>query len=95
MAAACAPAAMLIITDQHPRDEDPASIRSDLVSAAAAANISHIEVADPADAISHAISIANSSDAVLWCGPGHLKYREIAGKKVAFDAVKTAREAQL
>lgn len=95
MAQACAPAAMLIITDQHPRDEDPAEIRRDLATAAEAAAISHISVADPTEAIAHAISIANRGDAVLWCGPGHLKYREISGTKVAFDAVKTAREAQL
>jgi hypothetical protein len=30
---------------------------------------------------------------VLWCGPGQLKYREIHGKKVPFDAIATARAA--
>jgi hypothetical protein len=29
---------------------------------------------------------------VLWCGPGHLKYREVAGSKVAFDAIAIAKE---
>jgi UDP-N-acetylmuramoyl-L-alanyl-D-glutamate--2,6-diaminopimelate ligase len=50
------------------------------------------EEADPAKAIAKAISMADGA-AVLWCGPGQLKYREIAGKKVEFDAIATARAA--
>ena len=45
-----------------------------------------------AEAISAAVEFA-AGRAVLWCGPGALKYREIAGMKVPFDARKLAQEA--
>ncbi len=91
MARACAGALRLYVTDQHPRDEDPAEIRSTLMDAAQEAGIDAVEVFDPAEAIAQAIEFA-SGRAVLWCGPGALGYREIAGKKVPFDARKIARE---
>jgi len=91
MAKACSGVSRLYVTDQHPRDEDPAAIRTSLMSAALEVGIDAVEVADPAEAISQAIGYA-SGGAVLWCGPGALGYREIAGKKVPFDARKIARE---
>jgi UDP-N-acetylmuramoyl-L-alanyl-D-glutamate--2,6-diaminopimelate ligase len=91
MAKACSGVSRIYVTDQHPRDEDPAAIRTALMEAAQEAGIDAVEVADPAGAISQAIGYA-SGGAVLWCGPGALGYREIAGKKVPFDALKIARE---
>ena len=86
---------LLIITDQHPRDEDPATIRHALITAAAtnmdAGRI--LEIPDPAQAIKRAVLETAEDSAVLWCGPGHLTYREIAGQKIPFDARKIAREA--
>lgn len=92
MAQACKGVTRLFVTDQHPRNEDPASIRRQLLSAAVASNIEAVEAPDPAAAISDAVNFA-AGRAVLWCGPGALKYREVAGKKVPFDARKLAREA--
>jgi UDP-N-acetylmuramoyl-L-alanyl-D-glutamate--2,6-diaminopimelate ligase len=95
MGLAATSADLLIITDQHPRDEDPASIRHALVSAAStkleAGRI--LEIPDPATAIKRAISETPADGAVLWCGPGHLTYREIRGEKVPFDARAIARAA--
>jgi len=91
MAKACSGVSRLYVTDQHPRDEDPAAIRAALMAAAQDTGIDAVEVADPAEAISQAIGYA-SGRAVLWCGPGALGYREISGKKVPFDARKIARE---
>lgn len=95
MGIAGASADLLIITDQHPRDEDAAIIRHALVSAAAtmleAGRI--LEIPDPAEAIKRAVSETDSDSAVLWCGPGHLTYREIRGQKVPFDARELARKA--
>ncbi len=95
MGAAAAGVDLLIITDQHPRDEDPASIRHALLSSAATKldNGRILEIPDPAEAIKRAISDTDSGSAVLWCGPGHLTYREIRGQKVPFDARAIAREA--
>lgn len=95
MGLAASSADLLIITDQHPRDEDPASIRHALLTAAAtklaAGRI--LEIPDPAEAIRTAVLKTSADSAVLWCGPGHLTYREIRGQKVPFDARALAREA--
>ncbi|MTA30564.1 MAG: UDP-N-acetylmuramyl-tripeptide synthetase [Actinobacteria bacterium] len=92
MARACQKARRLIVTDQHPRDEDPALIRHALMQAARESNIDAIEEPDPTKAIQKAISLAGAG-AVLWCGPGQLKYREIQGSKIPFDAIAVARAA--
>jgi UDP-N-acetylmuramoyl-L-alanyl-D-glutamate--2,6-diaminopimelate ligase len=86
---------LLIITDQHPRDENPATIRQALISAAATKVDAEriLEIPDPAQAIRRAVLETAEDSAVLWCGPGHLTYREIAGQKVPFDARKLAKEA--
>lgn len=95
MAQAAKPAALVVITDQHPRDEDPAEIRAALIRGAEAAGISYVEEPDPEQAIAQAIAATPASGAVLWCGPGHLTYREIRGQKVPFDAVSIVRKVQL
>ena len=92
MARACRGVTKLFVTDQHPRDEDPVLIRQQLLQGAGEAGVDAIEVEDPAQAISAAVDFA-AGRAVLWCGPGALKYREIAGMKVPFDARKLAQEA--
>jgi UDP-N-acetylmuramoyl-L-alanyl-D-glutamate--2,6-diaminopimelate ligase len=95
MGIAGASAELLIITDQHPRDEDPAIIRHALLTAARSkADAGRIlEIPDPAEAIKRAVQETAADGAVLWCGPGHLTYREISGQKVPFDARAIAREA--
>lgn len=82
----------IIVTDQHPRSEDPAQIRADLI-AAIPQFAALEEIANPALAVARAVEITNLGGAILWCGPGHLKYREVAGSKVFFDAVSEARGA--
>jgi UDP-N-acetylmuramoyl-L-alanyl-D-glutamate--2,6-diaminopimelate ligase len=52
---------------------------------------SFVEIADPGQAIAAAIASTPRDEAVLWCGPGHLKYREISGQKIAFDAREIAK----
>lgn len=95
MGLAGASADLLIITDQHPRDEDPAIIRHALLTAARSRKDAGriLEIPDPAEAIKRAVAETAADAAVLWCGPGHLTYREIRGQKVPFDARAIAREA--
>jgi UDP-N-acetylmuramoyl-L-alanyl-D-glutamate--2,6-diaminopimelate ligase len=92
MALACQGVEKLIITDQHPRDEDPAAIRQTLLKAAQELSAEVLEEPDPAKAIKKALAVAHGA-AILWCGPGQLKYREIRGEKIPFDAIAVAREA--
>jgi UDP-N-acetylmuramoyl-L-alanyl-D-glutamate--2,6-diaminopimelate ligase len=86
---------ILVITDHHPRFEDPASIRSTLVSAARAARPAGeiYEVSPPEDAIVKAISLVQPGDAILWAGPGHQDYRDIRGVRTPYSARALARQA--
>jgi UDP-N-acetylmuramoyl-L-alanyl-D-glutamate--2,6-diaminopimelate ligase len=95
MAKAAAAANLMVITDQHPRDEDPAAIRATLLAAAHAevAAGRAIEIAEPELAIRQALAATPKDGAVIWCGPGNLRYREVAGTKVAFDARRVFLEA--
>ena len=81
----------ILITDQHPRSEDPAAIRAQL--AAAISEFPRLEeISDPSQCVKRAVEITDAGGAVLWCGPGHLKYREVKGQKLPFDAVAEARK---
>jgi UDP-N-acetylmuramoyl-L-alanyl-D-glutamate--2,6-diaminopimelate ligase len=86
---------ILVITDHHPRFEDPESIRKTLVDSARAARpeLEIYEVSPPEDAIKKAISLAGEGDAILWAGPGHQDYRDIRGVRTPYSARALAREA--
>ncbi len=86
---------VLIVTDHHPRHEEPASIRAALLEGARAAQTPAqiSEVVPPERAIRVAVEQAVEGDAILWAGPGHLDYRDVAGEKIPFSARDIAREA--
>lgn len=86
---------ILVITDQHPRSEDPALIRAAVIDGARAARPDGDirEVAGPEAAIELAVSLARDGDAVIWAGPGHQHYREIQGQRIPFDAAGLAQGA--
>ncbi|WP_235934300.1 Mur ligase family protein [Paramicrobacterium chengjingii] len=86
---------ILIVTDHHPRDEDPANIRRALLEAARDARPDGDirEIADPADAIRVAVSAADADDTVVWAGLAGKDYREIAGEKIAFSVEGETRGA--
>ncbi len=86
---------LLVITDHHPRFEDPASIRKTLVDCAKAARpaLEVIEVSPPEQAIREAVSRAMPGDSILWAGPGHQDYRDIRGVRTPYSARKEARLA--
>lgn len=85
----------LVITDFHPRFEDAASIRAALIAGAQAAMPErHIdEIADPREAIRRAIALAEEGDIVVYAGPGHEDYHEVAGVKIPYSAREDARAA--
>jgi len=86
---------VLVITDHHPRFEDPASIRAALVASAREVrpDMPIFEVSPPEAAIRKAVSLASEGDAILWCGPGHQDYRDIRGVRTPYSARHEAREA--
>lgn len=86
---------IVVITDHHPRFEDPASIRRMLVRAAREAfpDKQIVEVAPPEAAIDVAVELARAGDAILWAGPGHQDYRDIEGVRTPYSARALARAA--
>jgi len=85
----------VVITDFHPRFEDPALIRATLMAAAkiAAPGGELYEVPNPAAAFRRALALAGAGDVVLYAGPGHETYQEVAGVKIPYSAREDARAA--
>lgn len=86
---------ILVVTDHHPRFEDPDSIRATLVTAARAArpDAEIYEVSPPEAAIVKAVSLVAPGDSILWAGPGHQDYRDIRGVRTPYSARALARQA--
>jgi UDP-N-acetylmuramoyl-L-alanyl-D-glutamate--2,6-diaminopimelate ligase len=86
---------ILVITDHHPRFEDPASIRATLIEGAHLAEhqAELHEISPPESAIRHAVSLATEGDSILWAGPGHQDYRDIRGVRTPYSARAEARDA--
>ena len=86
---------ILVVTDHHPRFEDPESIRSTLVAGARAArpDAEIHEFSPPETAIIAAIGMVGDGDAILWAGPGHQDYRDIRGVRTPYSARELARRA--
>jgi len=79
---------VVIVTDDNPRSEDPALIRSAIMAAAAGAK----EVPGRREAIAEAIRIAREGDIVLVAGKGHETGQIIGDKVLPFDDALVARE---
>ena len=86
---------ILVITDHHPRFEDPAAIRAALLDSAKLARPTAeiYEVSPPEAAIRKAVSLAKPGDSILWAGPGHQDYRDIRGVRTPYSARAEARAA--
>ncbi|GAB3579378.1 UDP-N-acetylmuramoyl-L-alanyl-D-glutamate--2,6-diaminopimelate ligase [Leifsonia lichenia] len=85
----------VVITDFHPRWEDPAAIRATLLDGARGAvpDLELYEVADPRAAFRTALSLAGEGDVVLYAGPGHEDYQEVAGERIPYSARDDAKLA--
>jgi UDP-N-acetylmuramoyl-L-alanyl-D-glutamate--2,6-diaminopimelate ligase len=75
-------------TDDNPRSEDPAAIRSAIMDRAQGA----AEVPGRREAIAEAIRIARSGDIVLVAGKGHETGQIIGDRVLPFDDALVARE---
>ena len=92
-AAACAGADVVIVTDDNPRGEDPAAIRSEII---AGCDRAVHEIGDRRAAIATAIAQAAAGDIVLIAGKGHEQGQVIGRgetlRVLPFDDVAVARE---
>ncbi|MDZ8201747.1 UDP-N-acetylmuramoyl-L-alanyl-D-glutamate--2,6-diaminopimelate ligase [Microbacterium sp. SSW1-59] len=86
---------VLVVTDHHPRHEEPDSIRATLIEGARRArpDADIRESSPPERAIREAIALVGEGDAILWAGPGHQDYRDIRGTRTPYSARELARRA--
>ncbi len=88
-AAAARGADLLVVTDDNPRSEDPATIRDAVASGAMSVDETSrgevMNVAGRGNAIAEAVRWAGDGDVVLVAGKGHETGQEIGGVKYPFD----------
>ena len=78
----------VIVTDDNPRSEDPATIRAEILAGATGAE----DVADRRAAIAKAIEMAGPQDIILLAGKGHEQGQIVGDRVIPFDDVEVARE---
>ena len=76
---------VVIVTDDNPRSEVPADIRSAVLTGASQGEAEVIEVGDRREAIARALTLANAGDVVAILGKGHETGQEINGEVLPFD----------
>jgi UDP-N-acetylmuramoyl-L-alanyl-D-glutamate--2,6-diaminopimelate ligase len=79
---------MAIVTDDNPRNEDPAQIRREVMEGAVGA----MEIGDRRAAIATAIGLAGPGDIILIAGKGHETGQVIGDLVLPFDDALVARE---
>lgn len=77
---------LVIVTDDNPRTEDPASIRAEVLAGAPEA----MEVGDRAEAILRGVDALQPGDALLICGKGHESGQTVGDTVYPFDDVEQA-----
>ena len=79
----------VVVTDDNPRRENPASIRQAILAACPGAE----EIGDRARAIRTAIEGLGADDGLLIAGKGHERDQVVGDRAIAFDDVGVARSA--
>ncbi|MFT4086847.1 MAG: UDP-N-acetylmuramoyl-L-alanyl-D-glutamate--2,6-diaminopimelate ligase [Gordonia sp. (in: high G+C Gram-positive bacteria)] len=98
-AAAARGADLVVVTDDNPRTEDPATIRAAVLAGAngvPAGDRRAAEIREQGDrhaAITEAVDAAQAGDVVLIAGKGHETGQEINGHKTPFDDRQVLAEA--
>ncbi|MDB5177218.1 MAG: murE [Candidatus Saccharibacteria bacterium] len=84
----------IFLTDEESYNEDPDTIRNQVMQGidAAKGGIKTTEIADRRDAIQKALSIAHKGDTILITGMGHEQFRIIDGKKIPWNDSDVVRE---
>jgi UDP-N-acetylmuramoyl-L-alanyl-D-glutamate--2,6-diaminopimelate ligase len=76
---------LVVVTDDNPRDEDPAAIRAAIVAGASGGSAQVVEIGDRRAAIEHAVAWARAGDVVIVAGKGHEAGQTAAGHTRPFD----------
>jgi UDP-N-acetylmuramoyl-L-alanyl-D-glutamate--2,6-diaminopimelate ligase len=80
---------VVIVTDDNPRSENPAAIRSAILAAAPGA----LEIADRGEAIRKAVGMLGQGDALLIAGKGHETGQIVGNATLPFSDHDAARAA--
>ncbi len=91
-AAAAAAADAIVLTSDNPRSEDAAAI-IDEIAGGMPAGFAFLRHVDRGAGIRAALHAAAAPDVVLIAGKGHENYQEVAGQRLPFSDVATARAA--
>ncbi|MDO1584502.1 UDP-N-acetylmuramoyl-L-alanyl-D-glutamate--2,6-diaminopimelate ligase [Rhizobium oryzicola] len=78
-----------IVTDDNPRSEDPATIRSEIMAGAPGA----LEIPDRAEAIRHAVRLLEAGDTLIVAGKGHEEGQTIGTTVLPFSDHVEVRKA--
>ncbi|MCV7225082.1 UDP-N-acetylmuramoyl-L-alanyl-D-glutamate--2,6-diaminopimelate ligase [Mycolicibacterium komossense] len=76
---------LVVVTDDNPRDEEPAVIRAAITAAASGGRAEVVEIGDRRAAIDHAVAWARPGDVVLIAGKGHESGQTAGGQTRPFD----------
>ncbi len=82
---------LVFVSDDNPRNEDPASIRREIMVACPEA----IEIAGRGDAIAAAVAELRDEDVLLIAGKGHEQGQIVAERTIPFDDGEVARRAAI
>lgn len=72
----------VVVTDDNPRNEDPAKIREEILNGC---DDSVLSMENRADAIKYVVSNAKDNDIILLAGKGHEKTQIIGSQTIKFD----------
>jgi len=78
---------VVIVTDDNPRSEDPATVRAAIMTGCPDAQ----EIGDRLDAIRTAVAEAKAGDTILLAGKGHETGQKIGDRVLPFDDGEAAR----
>lgn len=76
---------LVVVTDDNPRDEDPATVRAAIVAGAGGLSAEVVEIGDRRAAIDYAVAWARPGDTVLIAGKGHESGQTSGGHTRPFD----------
>jgi UDP-N-acetylmuramoyl-L-alanyl-D-glutamate--2,6-diaminopimelate ligase len=76
---------LVVVTDDNPRDEEPAAIRAAVMAGAEGGPAQVVEIGDRREAIDHAVAWARAGDVVLIAGKGHEAGQTSHGQTRPFD----------
>jgi UDP-N-acetylmuramoyl-L-alanyl-D-glutamate--2,6-diaminopimelate ligase len=79
---------IVIVTDDNPRMEDPATIRKQVMEGCPNA----IEIGSRGEAIAYGVGLMGTGDILLVAGKGHEDYQIIGKKKIHFDDIEEVKK---